>query len=703
MAMLAALAVAPARLPAQTVGCPEGGARCIELFPAPDFPSLSGAVLLTPAPSPFGASVSADGAQRWMLELELEGLPPPASLGPYETYVAWAAPPVLEPRVRLGRIEEGRLTAGPLALDKFFVFVTAEPSGPTVLRGTSPSMALQPHELPAMLSVAAGGLRGEGGDHAAHDAGHAARGEAAGAWVAPPMHPSVSMPAGLHRRPPDVSPFLPTAGPTATSIPEASAREVLRLSDGDSLDLVAAPVRRTVGNRTFTLYGFNGQVPGPLLQVPQNARIVVRFRNRTALPATIHWHGIRLENPFDGVPHVTQPFVPPGGTFRYEVRFPDAGLYWYHPHHREDVLQDLGLYGNVWVDAADPDYFAPVDREEVLLLDDLLIADDDLLPYGREAATHALMGRFGNVLLVNGEPEYRLEVARGEIVRFFLTNSASTRTLNVSVGGAPIKLVGTDVGKFERETWVESVVLAPAERYIVEVLFAEPGMTAMTNRVQALDPLNGTFFPEVDTLGRIAVSNGPAASAAAVASFRRLRRNADVAADLEPYRPHFEGPVDRELVLTIEADSLPFPLGALLKLERAWFAPVEWAGTMPRMNWETTGRNVRWILRDPGTGAENMDIRWRFRRGEIVKLRLTNGVDALHAMQHPIHVHGQRFLVLAQNGVANDNLAWKDTLLLPAGDTATILLDLANPGDWMLHCHIAEHLEAGMKMVFTVQ
>jgi FtsP/CotA-like multicopper oxidase with cupredoxin domain len=97
-----------------------------------------------------------------------------------------------------------------------------------------------------------------------------------------------------------------------------------------------------------------------------------------------------------------------------------------------------------------------------------------------------------------------------------------------------------------------------------------------------------------------------------------------------------------------------------------------------------------------------MDVAWRFRVGEVVKLRLVNDRTALHSMHHPIHIHGQRFLVLAVNGVPNEHLVWKDTMLLPAGFPADILLELSNPGRWMLHCDIADHLEAGMRMVFEV-
>src|SRR5690606_29219798 len=167
---------------------------------------------------------------------------------------------------------------------------------------------------------------------------------------------------------------------------------------GDTLALEAGLVRRTLNGRTFVMYGFNGQYPGPLIRAPQNATVVVRFRNGTALPTTVHWHGVRLDNRFDGVPHVTQEPVEPGAEFTYHVRFPDAGIYWYHPHHREDITQDLGLYGNMMVTSPDPDYFNPVNAEEVLMLDDLLLDESGLFPYGEQRATHALMGRFGKVI-----------------------------------------------------------------------------------------------------------------------------------------------------------------------------------------------------------------------------------------------------------------------------------------------------------------
>ena len=129
---------------------------------------------------------------------------------------------------------------------------------------------------------------------------------------------------------------------------------------------------------------------------------------------------------------MTQAPVQVGETFVYEVHFPDAGLYWYHPHMREDIQQDLGLYGNMMVDPGDDTYYSPVNREAVLILDDILLDDSGLIPWGEQAATHSLMGRFGNVLLVNGQPDYQLKVERGEVVRFYLTNVANSRTFKRS-------------------------------------------------------------------------------------------------------------------------------------------------------------------------------------------------------------------------------------------------------------------------------
>jgi suppressor of ftsI len=263
-------------------------------------------------------------------------------------------------------------------------------------------------------------------------------------------------------------------------------------------------------------------------------------------------------------------------------------------------------------------------------------------------------------------------------------------------------VVASDVGPYAREDWVESVVLGPAERYVVHVRFDQPGTVPLVNRVRGLDHLYGKFFPEVDTLGTVEVVNHRSGRDLAGA-FTALRQDSAAAREMERFRRAADEAPTKALVLTLEARNLPPVTQRLMQLDSIYFAPMEWSGTMPMMNWASTGRQVRWIVRDPDTGRENMDVDWRFRRGEPVRIRLVNQRRSFHAMQHPIHLHGQRFLVLSVNGVANENLVWKDTVVLPAGSAVDILLDPSNPGRWMLHCHIAEHLEAGMMMAFVVE
>ncbi len=521
-------------------------------------------------------------------------------------------------------------------------------------------------------------------------------------WRMPPQPiPMPMMLPSLMGTMPGVTPYLPGADLDPQTLPKAVFREVVDMAGGDTLRLEAGFVRRTIGTRTFTMYGFNGQYPGPLIRAAQGTEIIVHFINNIDLPTAVHWHGIRLDNAFDGVPGVTQDPVDPGESFIYRVYFPDAGLYWYHPHHREDIQQDLGLYGNMLVDASDPDYYGPVNGEDFLMLDDLLIDDTGLFPFGREHAVQTLMGRFGNQLLVNGEPQWETTVRTGEVRRLYLTNVANTRTFNLAIEGADMKLVGADVSRFERETRVENVVIAPAQRYVVDVRFPAPGRFALVNAIQTIDHFNGRFYARTDTLGIVTVAEEPVEEDHGTA-FEALRNHTEVIAEIERVRGEFGRPVDHELELTVRPGNLPSDMIAVMALDTLYFPPVEWTDAMPMMNFLSTSENLAWVLRDTRTGDENRDIEWRFKVGDIRKIRIHNQRRSFHPMQHPIHIHGQRFLVIEKDGVPADNLAWKDTVVIPVGSTFDLLLEASNPGRWMAHCHIAEHLEAGMAMVFTV-
>jgi len=684
------------------------------LIAVPGLDTVTGSVELGRLPGPFTVAVTPDGRPIYAPVVQVAGLPAPATLGPYTTYVAWAASPMMYPVEKLGAVGNGRARLAPVDLDPFVVLITAEssaavagPSGRVVLRGGSPSTRLQPPDLlqfsigavrePSPQAPMSGSMPGMGDSTSdvAGDTSDRAR------WAGVPMMPGMAMlPAEMALRP-TVAPYLPRAAAGAP-LQQGRPRTTVHLGNGDTLHLAAGLVSRTVGGHAVTMYAFNGQYPGPVISVKQGSEIVVDFVNRLDQPTTVHWHGIRLDAEFDGVPDLSQPPVAPGGHFVYHVRFPDAGIYWYHPHVREDMQQGLGLFGTLMVRSPRRDYFSRAHREEVLMLDDLLVGDDGLVPFGRDASTHALMGRFGNAFLVNGEPRYGLSVRRGEVVQFDITNASNARTYNLSFPGTQMKVLGSDAGNFEHEAWVGSVVIAPAERYIIQVRFDHQGRAPLVSRIRGLDHLFGRFVPLADTLGVVQVGSEPAVPDLG-SSFATLRTDDAAQSDIDRYRSYVDRPVDRTLVLTLETHDLPFVTRQLMQLDSAYFTPIEWGGTMPGMNWASTTNQVRWVLRDPVSGKTGMDIGWRFRRGDIIKLRLVNERRTLHGMQHPIHIHGQRFLVLAVNGVPNDNLVWKDTVLVPAGAAVDILLDLSNPGTWMLHCHIAEHLAARMMTAFTVE
>src|SRR5918995_4286425 len=267
-----------------------------------------------------------------------------------------------------------------------------------------------------------------------------------------------------------------------SGLPEAGRPQVLELADGDTLDLRVAPVAKRLGDTTVRMLGYNGSIPGPTLKVQQGSEIIVHVTNHGDLDTTVHWHGLRLENRYDGVPHETQAPIPVGGDFTYRIQFPDAGLYWYHPHIREDYTQELGLYGNILVQPSDPGYWPPADRELVLTVDDLLLEDGQIAPFSREETSYAAMGRFGNVFLTGGDPELRLEARVGEVVRLWLTNTANTRVFNLTVPGARLKLVGGDSGRVEHQEFVSEVLLAPSERAVVEVLVERPGELHLEHR-----------------------------------------------------------------------------------------------------------------------------------------------------------------------------------------------------------------------------
>jgi FtsP/CotA-like multicopper oxidase with cupredoxin domain len=369
-------------------------------------------------------------------------------------------------------------------------------------------------------------------------------------------------------------------------------------------------------------------------------------------------------------------------------------------------------------------------------------------------------------MLTGGDTFLDLSARAGEVVRFYLTNTANTRLFNVGVPGARMKLVGGDSGRYELEAIVEDVLLAPSERAIIDVHFPDPGSFHLTHSTPE----------QCYILGAITVSDGTGDRTSAE-TFAELRVSSELRAERSRIEVHRHRPPDKTLafeslmpllygnpspdatawtcpmhpeILTAEAGTCPScgmklvpaegtrPLrftcpmhpeivdaqpgtcpscGMKLIAAEGEPAPVashadhahempdglEWEDLMPDINRASNACNMIWKLVDRDTGKANWQIEWAFHVGDQVKIRLVNDLDQDHPMHHPFHIHGAgRFLVLSRDGLPDPNLVWKDTVLIRSNQTVEILLDVTNPGLWMAHCHIAEHSQSGMMFSFPV-
>jgi suppressor of ftsI len=499
------------------------------------------------------------------------------------------------------------------------------------------------------------------------------------------------------------------------SLRQAILPQVVQISNGSNFHLSVDKVVKNINGSNAIMYGLNGQVPGPTIKVKQGSSILINFTNNIDMDTSIHWHGLKLNNKYDGVPGLTQDPIKPGQSFLYKLDFPNEGVYWYHSHLREDKQQPLGIYGAILVEPKANNYYNPVDVEVPLTLADILMVNGTTYPYNNNDENFALMGQYGNVMLLNGQTNYHLSLNKGQVARLFLADTSNARPYNFTIEGHKLKQIGGDSGKYEHESLVNSVILSPAERKIVEVLFDKPGVFKMLD-----------VTPEKTyTLGTISVSNQvPLSRSSAInnnanntSSFYTLKENKDIVDEIQPYMKYLNEKPDYTIDLTVNLKSMANMAqmgsgiaGANSEEEHCkvgnYTCNIEWnvPPAKAKMNEDSTPATVNWILKDNATGKQlnRSNNILEMKLGDIKKIRLYNDPNSAHPMQHPIHIHGMRFLILDQDGKVNNNLGWKDTVLVPTGSTVDILLIADNPGLWHMHCHIAEHLGASMETVIKV-
>lgn len=418
-------------------------------------------------------------------------------------------------------------------------------------------------------------------------------------------------------------------------------------------DVVAASaVIPLFDGRAFEVWAYNGQVPGPTLRIRLGETLRVRFTNRLPQPSTIHWHGVRVPNAMDGVPHVTQPPVLPGESFVYEFTPKDAGTFWFHPHLRASEQVERGLFGVLIVEDAAP---PPFSREEVWVLDDWLLGKDGaLFPQFNTRHDLAHDGRWGNLITVNGQQTPRFTARPGERIRLRLLNVANGRVFKLDFGALQGQVIAVDGLYAGRPLGLDQVELAPGNRMDLDL---EMPAASLAEPIVVRD----RFTRRENVVAEIAVA-GDAVTTPRFASPAQAHVPAWRAAGLQTL-PR------KELHLNARAGG-PFGL--------------QWTINGAAMDHET--HHVDGPL----------DV---LPRGEFSHLRFVNDSARLH----PMHIHGVFFKVLARNGTRVDEGHFRDTVLLRARETVDIGLVPEDPGKWMLHCHILEHAESGMMMLIEVR
>lgn len=429
--------------------------------------------------------------------------------------------------------------------------------------------------------------------------------------------------------------------------------------------LVGAPHPETA------IWGYDGSVPGPEIRLRQGERLHVMLQNKLPQDTTIHWHGLRGPNAMDGVPHLTQPPVPPGGHFTYAFDVPDAGTFWYHPHARSFEQVGRGLHGALVVEEREP--VLRVDRDLTWVLGDWRLLPDASISEdfdGLHDMAHA--GRIGNTVTINGRvPDAPFAVRAGERIRLRLLNAATGRIFALEFAGHAPVVVALDGQPVEPHAPPEGrVVLGPGMRAdLVLDMGGAPGQRFM---------VTDSFYPRLAyRLIDIAYADTAPLRADPLDAPARLPANPLAEPDLGPRAARHEVVLGGGMMGRLEGAELHgehLPMRELLR------------------------RGLAWAVNGVAAAGHAQAPHFVLPRGRSAVLTLRNDT----AWWHPIHLHGHSFRVLSRDGVPTRFREWQDTVLMRPRETAEIAFVADNPGDWMLHCHVLAHQSGGMAAMFRV-
>ncbi|MBL4692264.1 MAG: multicopper oxidase family protein [Magnetovibrio sp.] len=416
------------------------------------------------------------------------------------------------------------------------------------------------------------------------------------------------------------------------------------------------------------VFSYNGQIPGQTLRVTQGDTVRIHFENKLDEPTTVHWHGLRIPIGMDGVPDISQKPVAPGESFTYEFRVPDAGTYWYHPHVNTSEQMAKGLSGVFIIDEKEP---YKVDREETWVLDDWRFNQDATIrnDFGRGMdVSHG--GRTGNVITVNGKLPGTFPVRAGERIRIRLANVANAKIFILRFEHHKPHVIALDGHPVEPHLPKDNqLIIAPGQR--VDVVLDCSGKPGDTFSV--IDDLyQGEVYRMID---------GVYSDATPV---RAKAQGPVVALPDNPLSPLDMGSAVRHEI-TIDGGAMGsmqgaefkgtyYPIGELVKYGRVW-----------ALNGVAAHTTAMAPILTAKLGSTN-----------VITVRNDTGFP------HPMHLHGHAFRILKTNGVDKPHQPWVDTVLMEPRGTAEIAFVADNPGDWLFHCHILEHVIGGMLSVIRV-
>ena len=411
---------------------------------------------------------------------------------------------------------------------------------------------------------------------------------------------------------------------------------------------------------TTKVMAYNQSVPGPVIRIPQSKESVIQFENFLDEPSSVHWHGLRIANAMDGVPGMTQAPVMPGESFEYRFTPPDAGTYWYHTHQRSWAQLALGLAGVLIVEEENP---PKVDRDLVFAIDDWRLDENMQLDTQSLGSLHdwAHGGRMGNVITVNGETGKSFEVATGERIRLRLLNIANARIMNLIFNEAEISVIAIDgqpVTAFAPEQG--KITLAPGQRTdLIIDMTADPGHRS----------------PIEVVIGEYAYD---------IASFE------------------YGTGVKREQLVDTPFQLAPNPLQNTRLPDDFQRVPLLMqGGAMGRMRSAIVDgeeKSIRELAKMKKIWAMNgiagmpEEPLFSVKRGTAISLEVDNDNSWPHAM----HIHGHHFIYNRSPEY------WRDTALFSRGEQGTMNFIADNPGKWLIHCHMIEHMAGGMVTWFEV-